>query len=319
VSCVCPSALEKSLLEEFQQQFAAEGGRAPEWAEKRPNIGDGDTSPIPPPIPLVGHCYRPGYGILVYASAENLNWGGKPAHERCQRLKSFRGEHYPWVRYRHQLNNLQLQPQTGSFPDVGIQPVSDGGLLCAARFIARHYCLPFDREPRSLLDTIAVTNWCKFVWAKDYAGCATRMRHSLPYVERELRLLRPRVVLLPYTIWREETAQQSMRRSASKASKTLFLPVPQFNRRVAISNQPKLWSNAAASAWPEFAASISATEDGIQELRHEGLQLRDNCSDPGLAVWVSEWSKASSIAMPDCWRFLAYLARVLTAQQSGDT
>jgi hypothetical protein len=42
-----------------------------------PTYGGKWAWPFKPPVPLVGRNYKPGKGLLIYASAENLSWLSK--------------------------------------------------------------------------------------------------------------------------------------------------------------------------------------------------------------------------------------------------
>ena len=196
------------LLRRFRTKFTG----APPWAW-----------PFKPPIPLVGHQCTAGEGLMIYASAENLSWlNNKPSPDR------FTSED-AWNRYR--VVYEEAGRNSGSFfPDVGIQPMTDGGLFAAGWFICNRLGLPTHAQPRAFLETIAVSNWCKFsIHSKtnqDYVGDRERLEWSLPYVVEELAALRPAVVLLPHSIWRRGTLAAAMT-GASPA--TRFLPMPQFN------------------------------------------------------------------------------------------
>ena len=182
--------------------------------------------PFEPPIPLVGRNYRPGKRLLIYASAENLSWFNESTPP-----PRFSGNK-AWNRYR------VVYEQSGRysedfFPDVGIQPMTDGGLLVAGLFIAGKYGLPQRARPRSFLETIAVSNWCKFSIRsgtnRDYIRDVKKLTASLPFVVGELTVLRPVVVLIPKPVWAHPILQAAMRGASPQSQ---FLPVPQFNANV---------------------------------------------------------------------------------------
>ena len=110
----------------------------------------------------------------------------------------------------------QGRSSTDFFPWVGIQPVTDGGLLAAALFVTEQLGQELPTEPRSLLEHISVSNWCKFTIYvpgenKDYIGNIKRSIPSLPYVVGELAVLQPVVVLLPGKAWERPHFRAAMR------------------------------------------------------------------------------------------------------------
>jgi hypothetical protein len=90
------------------------------------------------------------------------------------------------------------------FPDVGIAPINNGGLLCAAWLVLHHCHGTAPSSPAELLRNIAVANWCKFALkaapVADYARDLERLRCSVRLVEREAMALRPEIAILPKTI-----------------------------------------------------------------------------------------------------------------------
>ena len=137
-----------------------------------------------------------------------------------------------WDRYRAVFEETGRNSES-FYPDVGIAPVSNGGLFVAARHIAEKIGLPVDAEPRCFLETLALTNWAKFTIHEnvnqDYIDDPKRPIESLPYVIAELSLLRPAVVLIPKAIWNHPIHRAAMRGASPK---TKFLPIPQFNAQV---------------------------------------------------------------------------------------
>lgn len=203
--------MQNLLIQRFKDTFNG----TPKWAW-----------PFKPSIPLVGKNYKPGKGLLICASAENLSWlNNAPALRRFQTEKA-------WNRYRVQYEESGRHSKD-FFPDVGIQPMTDGGLFAAGLFVANKYKLQKRAKPRSFLETIAVTNWCKFsiksASNRDYIANIKKLTASLPYVVGELALLQPGVVLIPKPLWVQPALQAAMRGASPR---TQFLPVPQFNAMV---------------------------------------------------------------------------------------
>lgn len=179
-----------------------------------------------PTIPLVGQRFKPGRGLLVYASAENLNrFKGRLEHER------YRSES-AWNRYRWRYENAGRLSKN-FFPDVGIQPVTDGGLLAAALFVSVQHGLPVTKTPRTFLENIAISNWAKFIIQttdrnRDYNDLS-KLTCSLSFVVTELAVLKPAAVLLPKAFWHHPILATAMRGAAPS---TRFMPLPQFNATV---------------------------------------------------------------------------------------
>ena len=200
---------------QLRNAFQALHTKTPDWAW-----------PFVPSIPFVGKRYRPGHGLLIYASAENLSWmNRKSVPARFQ-------EPAGWDRYRACLEEKPVN-RSGFFPNIGIAPVSNGALLSAGLYVAHRRGLPARKTPASFIETLAVSNWCKFsvqdTLNRDHVGDLTKLAKSLSFVIAELSLLRPKVVLLPRTIWRHTILAEAMRGASWT---TEFLPAPQFNAPV---------------------------------------------------------------------------------------
>jgi len=273
------SELEAQLLPQFQGLFARAGGQPPCWARR---LDDGSL--IPPVLPLVGRRYTCERGLLVYASAENLSWMRRKASPGSPRWASFHSPERAWVRYRDQYENPCLQDDDPeSFPDVGIQPVSDGGLFCAALMLWTHLGYPQPESPRDLLEQIAVTNWGKFVVDspnnKDYAGSPDKLCESLPYVKKELAVLRPRMVLLPKVVGEQPPLLKAM---CEASPDTRFVRALQFNATVVNTHLARL--------------------DG------EGQLVRSRYAGSLLASWVQ---RIRRINQANAWRYLAHLEKAL--------
>ena len=206
------NALSSALIDRFKATF----DENPDWAWR-----------FVPSIPFVGRHYRQGSGLLIYASAENFNWLN--GNTRPDWLTNDDA----WNRYRVQYE-MRGRSSADFFPWVGIQPVTDGGLLAAALFVTEQLGQELPTEPRSLLEHISVSNWCKFTIYvpgenKDYIGNIKRSIPSLPYVVGELAVLQPAVVLLPGKAWKRDLFRAAMRGASPS---TRFIPVPQFNGTV---------------------------------------------------------------------------------------
>lgn len=235
----------------------------PEWAW-----------PYAPPIPFIGTDYAVGSGLLVYASAENLAWMNRePVPERFT-------SQCAWDRYRTVYED-EGRRSSDFFPIVGMAPVEDGGLLAAALFIAGKLGLPTASTPRAFLETLAVSNWCKFVIRartnRDYIADPGKLAASLPFVTAELAALRPAVAVVPKTLWRYPLLATAMRGASAL---TRFIPAPQFNATV-------------VNCLPEMQA------------RHaQGLALRDRMEGTAVARWMGELEGFNEA---NAWRYIAWL------------
>lgn len=252
----------KLLPRDLQARFRLLYEKPPHWAW-----------PFAPSIPFVGARYRREKSILVYASAENFTWlRSVTVPDRFTNARAF-------DRYRA----VYEEEQNGGanfFPDVGIQPATDGGLLAAARFAALQRKLPHPQRPRDFLETMALTNWCKFSIRtnrknRDYVHDLPKLAASLPFVVAELAALAPRLVLLPKAVWNKPLLRAAMRGAAPGAA---FVPLPQFNATVV---------NCHLQAYDRAARKLSRTN-----------------RDQALIDWMGRLERMHS---ENAWRFLACL------------
>ncbi len=260
------STLTNELIQRFKDTL---NGTPPEWAW-----------PFKPSIPLVGENYKPGKGLLIYASAENLSWHNNKKDNPLHQF--FTGDNV-WNRYRVQYE-MSGRHSKDFFPYVGIQPANDGGLLAAGLFTAIKYGLQQETEPRPFLEMIAVTNWCKFsiksAGNKDYLRDTKKLTESLSYVVGELALLHPAVVLIPKAVWINPILKAAM---IGASPRSLFLPVPQFNARV-------------------LNCHLNEYENSVTGLKK---QLRE----PPFAIWMENLCRPIK---KHAWRYIAMLDGITT-------
>lgn len=245
------------LLDHFKRLYTS----SPDWAWT-----------FPPSIPFVGQDYCPGEGILVYASAENLSWMYEK--ETPERFKADQA----WDRYRAAYE--ETGRDSGAFyPDVGIAPVSNGGLLVAARFIAEKIVTTVVASPRRFLETLALSNWAKFTIKSeknvDYITDTSKTVESFPFVIAELMVLRPAVVLIPKAIWDHPIHRAAMRGASPS---THYLPIPQFNAQV-------------------VNCHLTAFE-------RQATELRGRLAGSPTAAWMAE---LKNLNLSHAWRYLALL------------
>ncbi len=241
--------------------------------------------PYMPSIPFIGRSFTPGRGLLIYASAENLSWMNQKSKPR-----RFTTDHV-WNRYRACYEEKGRDSED-FFPDVGIAPVDDGGLLAAGHYVAKEIGLPIFLKPRAFLETIAVSNWCKFsirtAKNKDYIRDVPKLAYSLPFVVGELALLRPAVVLIHRGVWKQPILRAAMRGACPGAK---FIPVPQCNSRVVNIHL--------------------ATFD------RQGLKLRDQLANTPLSAWMNN---LCGFTVPNAWRYLALLQTLISPNElTGET
>lgn len=250
------------LAETLIARYRATFTKTPEWAWE-----------YEPSIPLIGEKFKPGRGLLVYASAENLTWmnGTDPP--------SYFREPDVWNRYRVQRDMDVRDSHDKFFPDIGIQPANDGGLFAAALFVSQRLGLPTADDPRELLETVVITNWCKFTIKidtnVDYINNLKKLIDSLPFVVGELAELQPAVVLLPFQVWRKPVLQLAMRGASPH---TRFVPIFQCNPRV--------------------------TNNRLKSFDSQAKSLRRREADTALETWM-----ANLVGFNDdnAWRYLAFL------------
>ena len=238
--------------------------------------------PFKPAIPLVGRRYKPGRSLLVYASAENLN---SPTKEG---LREYFQEPVAWNRYRVRYDADDRGSKDAFFPHVGIRPVTDGGLLAAALLVSDKLGLPTAAKPRTFLERIAVSNWCKFSIRSntnhDYIANLNKLIESLPFVIGELAELRPAVVLLPKKLWEKPVLRAAMRGASPW---TRFLPIWQFNTTVVNTR--------------------------LGEYRHQAERMRRKKAGTALAEWMAN---LHGFNKRNAWRFIAMLETAIRDSHS---
>ena len=227
------TTLPGDLVAELLARYPGASAGPPDWAY-----------PLPPSIPFVGRGYAASAPrIAVFASAENL------AHYECGRtpVPAFlAGEA---AGNRHRLALASRDP--GFFPFVHIGPVDDGSLLCAALCALQVHVDggPLPTSPIDLLERLAVANVGKFsirtdgAANRDYAGRAALLVASMPFFRADLDVLRPDILLLPRTMYRQRAVADVVRAAAPTA---LVLPIPQFNSRVVHTHLAKHAARADA-------------------------------------------------------------------------
>jgi hypothetical protein len=170
------------------------GNNLPEWACKK--ISD-NSQLILPSMPFIGENYHKAETkVLVYASAENLNYYKK-------KEKHLDNNEVSINRHRYCFDNYS---KYNFYPNLHIEPFNNGALMCFVGYLLyKKYGKKFD-SPYSLAEEIAIANFGKFTIEtnssnKDYAHEYNKLKDSLPYIEDDLKFLTPEIIILPKEIY----------------------------------------------------------------------------------------------------------------------
>ena len=232
---------EEHLISEYKRLFAG----PPEWAfpSKSWNYKAAPIlEPFPPTIPFIGENYfNQKMKIALYASAENLaHYERKP-----ETIPKFLCDHRAWNRHRA----ANLEGWDNFFPRVHIGPVENGSLLCAALFICNKLGLEVSDNPNKFLETLLVANVGKFSLAgktnKDYASNEFLLDSSLSFLEMDLNILTPDIIIIPKTIFKHNSISALV---SDFVTKDNIIPVPQFNFTVVNTHLKKHDVNAKIMA-----------------------------------------------------------------------
>lgn len=216
-------ALVETLRAEYTELGSGQHGEPPEWAYRLPT-----GEPLQATIPFVGQAYAESSPrIAVFASAENLAHLGEHPGD-------FLLDERALDRHRVQREMDRRGNPGGFWPQVGIRPVEDGSLLCAALFVAQVVRqAPPEQTPAGFLEQLVVANVCKFSKQggvnRDYLGCMRDVRPSLPYLRADLQVTKPEILLIPKTALNNREVGQVVAEVCPSARR---LQVPQFNARV---------------------------------------------------------------------------------------
>lgn len=167
-----------------------EQGEEPNWAYHKIN----DASKlIHCPIPFVGknYFYQP-VKVLMYASAENLS-----------KYDGYLDDDEVAVNRHRLFFERSVKENNTYFPNVHIEPISNGSLaLCALHILSRISDVR-DISPSDFLETIAFGNYAKYTicpenkkYNVDYAGNYDYLSYSQPYVAVDLEVLKPDYIIM---------------------------------------------------------------------------------------------------------------------------
>lgn len=253
-----PAENETTALLLAYRSIFREKGASPGWAVRKRNHPD---ELVRCTIPFVGKRYageRPR--ILIYASAENLS-GYYPGNDSAWRGDWLDDDTLAENRHRYCFS-LSDDP---FFPHVHIAPMDCGALATAAWYLSiklRENEVP-DLLPSQFYETAAFGNYAKYSIETpyqrkvrlgipegdsranmDYASRKALLRESHPYIQADLKILSPDVVILPASIYHQE------KEFLGTFGNILFLPIYQINPQVINLRISRQWEKAQRDALP---------------------------------------------------------------------
>jgi len=180
----------EKLIKKYAEIFSNIQNR-PKWAVKK----SGSEELVHPSIPFVGKSYDETK-ILLYASAENL----KDYSGWIDDDKKAINRHRIWFA-EHSENKF--------FPNVHIKPMNNGGLVNVIGYVAMKTFPDFRfSTPYELLEGVSFANFGKFSIEVneggtniDQAGDYCKLEKSLEYIKADLDILKPELLIMPYTIY----------------------------------------------------------------------------------------------------------------------
>ncbi|MGL4981583.1 MAG: hypothetical protein ACRC4W_01775 [Treponemataceae bacterium] len=185
------------------KKIFSEDKQNPHWAARKKTVDEN----IHPAIPFVGKNYEKTR-LLVYASAENLTY-----YEKSDKsIDKFENDELA-------INRRKIkESKTSFFPNIHIAPINDGSLLICAAYILEKlneelkYTTPYE-----FIENIAVDNFCKFsikTGSKniDYAKDLNKLEKSFAYVEEDLKILQPGILIIPKTIYRHKSVRDMIKK-----------------------------------------------------------------------------------------------------------
>jgi len=192
--------LEKLLAEKYSAIFQNE--EKPSWAViKKSN----KTEIIHPPIPFVGKNFN-NLRILLYASAENLTY-----YTEQEKIIDYLDDDLISInRHRYCFENCS---NGRFFPHIHIEPVNNGALMLIVAYIAKVLKEKEFLNPFELAENIAIANFGKFSIQStdknyDYADNNSLLSSSIKYIENDLKILKPEIIILPKTIFHQKSVKE---------------------------------------------------------------------------------------------------------------
>jgi hypothetical protein len=223
--------LENELRKSYKKVFSLKKNK-PDWAVKKLK-GNGL---IHPAIPFIGKNYNKTK-VLLYASAENLT--GYDGY--------LDNDNFAINRRREYYNEDKKEEKP--FPGVHIGPVGDGSLLIVSAYILNILGIKLEYStPYEFIEYIAVDNFCKYTKGslrnEDYAGVTEKIEKSFSYIENDLKILKPKIIILPKTIYKHKEVKQKIERIVPKC---LIIPIYQINSTTVNTTINKYWKRKKKS------------------------------------------------------------------------
>lgn len=189
----------ENLRKNYDNIFLSKGD-TPEWAVHKRNDR---TKLIHCSIPFVGKEYcKQNNKILVYASAENLT-----GYHQCVDW-DLDDDEIASNRHRVWFEN-SLQSESLFFPNIHIAPINDGSLILTAYYIySKIVAEDIALKPTEFIEKITIGNYCKYsiesLKNTDYVKDRSKLKVSREYISEDLRLLKPKYLIMPKSIYETE-------------------------------------------------------------------------------------------------------------------
>ncbi|MEQ9439352.1 MAG: hypothetical protein RIG62_09900 [Cyclobacteriaceae bacterium] len=209
------------LLLEYSETFSQLENR-PEWAVRKKSDSN---QLVPPSIPFVGKNYDQTK-VLLYASAENLMYYTR-SNEHSDILDD------PMNAVNRHRYSFEKYSKDDFFPYVHIAPINDGSLLTVTSYILKKMDIIFHSKPIDLAESISLGNFGKFSIGTnerniDYASNIKYLKYSLPYIEADLSILKPQVIIMPAKIYEKKAVRSLINEILPSVT---VIPIYQINAR----------------------------------------------------------------------------------------
>ena len=181
---------------------------------------------VSPTIPFIGKGYfAQGKKILLYASAENL--AGYNGHLDDDGLAINRHRWY------------KDHVERDFYPWVHIAPVTDGSLLIVLRYICEQLGIDMPVTPKEFVEAISFANFGKFSIKLvkgserniDYAQSKSKLDCCMPYIEKDLEVLKPDIIVMFQTMYSAERSEIERLKGEAK-----LILLTQINARTVNTN-----------------------------------------------------------------------------------
>ena len=209
------------LAEEYSNYFALDKNKPP-WAVKKKTKKEN----IHPAIPFVGKSYA-NTRLLLYTDIEISTY-----NEKHLDMDLFEDDKVALYRRDVVFDSF--------FPNIQIPLVNNGTLLVVAAYILQKMNIQLDYlNPAEFIEQIAIDIFCKFpiraeflatnlnVSHESYQNDMSRIEYSFKYVEFDLKILQPEILVLPKSIYANPKVKQFLK---SIVPRCLILPIYRMNR-----------------------------------------------------------------------------------------